>query len=365
MLACADCGHTMQPLDCGGVVVDRCRKCAGIWFDDGELGVFRDGLERRDLTGFVAAPSSTAPTARSGAGPCPRCQNGLNAGEYAYGTGVRVARCSGCEGVWLPGTQVARFIAHMREAREKRAETREIAESVAETARARVERHHPFRNNPYSLSSVGRLFGVFNLLPLHAEDRGNHAPCVTFALVAIFVLLQLFVPEHVANELVLVPARLFERWQFGSLVSASFLHGGWGHLIGNAIFFVVFGRALESTLGSLRFTVIYFASDLAASLAWILSVGLSSNSGCVGASGAISGVMGAYFVLLPKAKVRVFLAGGSVRVPAWAYLGGWFVLQAFSASTSIDSSVAWSAHLGGFLAGALLGWRCREAEDSD
>lgn len=359
-LECANCESALQPLDCGGVVVDRCRRCAGIWFDEGELRFFRDGLERRLLESLTVR-AQPAVVVHATTLPCPRCRLRLVHGEFAYGTGVRVARCSHCEGVWLPGSEVARFVEHVRTARQKRAETREIAEAVAEGTNAQLERHHPLRHSsfrhPFPLATP--LFW----LPAAAESAGDEPARATTLLLLSQLLVQLFLPRDVALHLALVPDALGSPLAWGSLVGASFVHGGWLHFLGNALFLAVFGRALEGTLGSWRFAALYFATDFAASIAYLASVGLDSTTPCLGASGAVSGVLGAYLVLHPTARVTTLYPWSSHRVSAWLYLGGWFLLQlvGLARSTAADT-VAFSAHVGGFVAGALLGWRCRRAE---
>ena len=362
-LSCADCDGTLQPLQCGKAVVDRCRRCAGIWFDEGELRFFRDGLERQALaTLTMATPAGVA--VRPTHSPCPRCHCRLARGEFAYGTGVRVARCSGCEGVWLPGTEVARFVAHVRSARENRAETREIVEAVAEGTQAQLERHHPLQHSSlrfwfrHPFATAGSLFW----LPVTAEAHGDNPPRATVLLLLALFVAFLTVPSDVATSLALVPASLSTPGPWGTLLGASFVHAGWLHLLGNALFLGVFGRAVENTLGFWRFLTLYFLADLAASLAYVAAVGLASTRGCVGSSGAVSGVLGAYLVLHPRGRVTTVSLGSTVRVSAWLYLGLWFLLQCWGAATAgPDDNVAWSAHFGGFLAGVLLGWRCRRA----
>ncbi len=351
----------MTPLDCDGAVIDRCATCGGLWFDAGEMGPFRDGLEQLPLDTIPRAPSLAKATGMAPTLACPRCRHGLKRGEYAYGTGVAVARCGGCDGVWLPGAQVIRFIAHLREARAKRRETMEIAESIAESANARISRHDAMN---YSSLRYSRVFSFFNFIPLHADSADTEAPRATITLLVVQLLAMFFLSTETAYDLALVPANLFTVTGLGTLLSCSFVHSGWFHFLGNAIFLMVFGRALEGSLGAVRFLTVYFATDFAASLAYVFfDAGLASTAPSVGASGAISGVLGAYLLLQPTAKVTMMLGLNKMRVPAWAYLGGWFLLQIasawFASLLGSNSDVAWSAHLGGFMVGALLGWRCR------
>ncbi|HPW19013.1 MAG TPA: rhomboid family intramembrane serine protease [Candidatus Aminicenantes bacterium] len=137
-----------------------------------------------------------------------------------------------------------------------------------------------------------------------------------------------------------------------TLLTSMFLHGGLFHLLGNMLYLWIFGNNVEDRLGPFRFILFYLGSGVAAALAHILAQP-SSRVPMIGASGAIAGVLGAYAVLFPRARVRtlVFFVG-VVRVPAALVLGLWFLLQVLN--VGMGGGVAWFAHIGGFLAGILL-----------
>jgi membrane associated rhomboid family serine protease len=138
-----------------------------------------------------------------------------------------------------------------------------------------------------------------------------------------------------------------------------FMHGGWMHLISNMWFLWIFGNNIEDSMGHLRFLVFYLITGLAASGAHILAAPASIIP-TVGASGAISGVMGAYLLLYPRVRIHtlfiIILYIRVIPVPAWVILIWWFVLQVLSGTTtSVDGGgVAFWAHIGGFLAGIAL-----------
>lgn len=147
-------------------------------------------------------------------------------------------------------------------------------------------------------------------------------------------------------------------WQ--ALFTSMFMHGGWMHLIGNLWFLWIFGNNIEDSMGHLRFVVFYLVTGLAAAMAHVLTAP-GSTVPMVGASGAISGIMGAYLVLYPRARVdTLFFFFVFIRViplPAWLMLGYWMLLQiAGSAATAAvgGGGVAYAAHIGGFLAGVAL-----------
>ncbi|MGA3165774.1 MAG: rhomboid family intramembrane serine protease [Terriglobia bacterium] len=142
-----------------------------------------------------------------------------------------------------------------------------------------------------------------------------------------------------------------------------FLHGGWLHLLGNMLFLFVFGRSIEDRVGHFPFLFLYLASGAAAALAQIV-VNAGSRIPTIGASGAIAGVLGAYFVCYPRARITtlipLFIIFWTVELPALLLLGYWFLIQflagfqTLSIQTATGGGVAWWAHIGGFVTGALL-----------
>src|SRR5262249_48622524 len=139
-----------------------------------------------------------------------------------------------------------------------------------------------------------------------------------------------------------------------------FLHGGWDHLLGNMIYLWVFGDDIEEALGRVRFIVFYFASGILAALAFA-ALDTRSTTPLIGASGAISGVLAAYLMLRPCAKVSVFVLRAVVRVRAYWVIGGWVLLQLYFLGARADDGVAYGAHIGGLVAGAVLFFLLRPA----
>ena len=152
-----------------------------------------------------------------------------------------------------------------------------------------------------------------------------------------------------------------ERINILTPLTSLFLHGSWMHLLGNMLYFWVFGNNIEDSMGSTRFLFFYLICGLAASAAHIL-VQPGSPVPTVGASGAISGIMGAYLILYPSVRVRMFFPPFFLfRIRAWLVLIWWFVTQFLSAlpemssmRPEVSSGVAFWAHVGGFIAGVLL-----------
>ncbi len=145
-----------------------------------------------------------------------------------------------------------------------------------------------------------------------------------------------------------------------TLLTAMFMHGGFAHLFGNMLYLWIFGDNLEDAMGHVRYLVFYLATGIAAGLAHVLVTAVLGNNTLIpsiGASGAISGVLGGYIVLFPKKRVRVIWLYQILHVPAIFAIGIWFVFQLVSGAGTLGGDVggvAYGAHIGGFLAGAAL-----------
>jgi membrane associated rhomboid family serine protease len=204
------------------------------------------------------------------------------------------------------------------------------------------------------------------MIPLRDSQPSYSTPFVTAGLIGANVLVffyQLTLDPYTLNHLVaaygVVPARL----ELSTLVTSMFLHGGWLHLIGNMWFLWIYGDNVEDILGPAKYLFFYLACGVAAALVHV-ALNPDSRIPTIGASGAISGVMGAYMVKFPHSRivtlVPVFFFLTLIEIPASIILVYWFVIQIFSGvgslaySSASQGGVAWFAHAGGFLAGMLL-----------
>ncbi|TGD44202.1 rhomboid family intramembrane serine protease [Pseudotabrizicola sediminis] len=205
------------------------------------------------------------------------------------------------------------------------------------------------------------------MFPIRDHNPSGRWPFVTYVLiaanVAVFALFNLSMGErelaYFFYDWGFVPRFVTEGLSLQGIVTHMFLHGGWMHLLGNMLFLFIFGDNLEDEMGHAGFALFYALAGLAA-------VGLqygadpASDIPMVGASGAIAGVMGGYLLLFPKARVDVLIIivifFRIVPIPAWLVLGLWFGLQLVNgAMAPLDGGgVAYWAHVGGFVAGALM-----------
>ena len=214
------------------------------------------------------------------------------------------------------------------------------------------------------------------MLPIGDDKyQGGPPPLVTIALIAMNVLafflelnqpsgeaLQSFiqawgvVPREYSTGRDLAPHIPLPFWS--TLLTTMFLHGGWMHLGGNMLYLWIFGDNIEKLVGHARFLAFYLACGIAASIAHIL-FNAGSSVPAVGASGAISGILGGYLLLFPRNRVRVLTRGGVAAVPAAFMLGFWILIQFVNglgsiANTPETGGVAYMAHIGGFVAGLVL-----------
>jgi membrane associated rhomboid family serine protease len=209
------------------------------------------------------------------------------------------------------------------------------------------------------------------MFPYKDDNISKHAPVVTVALIAINVVVFLFfrlqgraVFASAVMELGVIPRELWSgnlpgseaMFPYVSLLTSMFMHGGWLHLGGNMLYLWIFGDNVEDYLGHVRYLIFYLGCGFVAALSHI-AFSLGSEVPMVGASGAIAGVLGAYLVLYPWARVHVlvflFFFITTVTVPAWIMLGLWFGLQILNSLPSIGTAggVAYLAHVGGFVGG--------------
>jgi membrane associated rhomboid family serine protease len=215
------------------------------------------------------------------------------------------------------------------------------------------------------------------MIPIRDTIPRERFPFAVLTLIAVNVcafIYELGVPQDMTEQFIylfgLVPARFTDPgwaarvgfpqtyWPF---FTTMFLHGGWLHIIGNMWVLWIFGDNVEDRMGPARFLVFYLLCGLAAGVTHVLT-NPGSRVPAVGASGAIAGVMAAYFVLFPRGRIvamfPILFYPVFFRVPAFVYLGFWFLTQFFSGTLAIASrqevsGIAWWAHIGGFAAGIL------------
>ena len=211
------------------------------------------------------------------------------------------------------------------------------------------------------------------MFPIHDDNQRIHGrPYVNYSLIGINVII--FVVEVIvtgyfqntaATNAMLenygaIPSKVLAG-DISSVITSMFLHGGIAHLIGNMLFLFVFGDNIEDKFGRIKYVLAYIGWGIAAAYAHSF-VAVAIGQGeipAIGASGAISGVLGAYLVLFPRAKIFTIIAAffiTTVRIPAIWYIPFWFIMQVILGFIDQTGGVAYAAHIGGFLAGMLTGY---------
>jgi membrane associated rhomboid family serine protease len=214
------------------------------------------------------------------------------------------------------------------------------------------------------------------MIPLRDKNQSRTTPYVNYFIIGVCVLVFFYelsldeqlgqfidtfavVPANVAQmargEALLLPSAV-------TLLTSMFLHGGWMHLLGNMLYLYIFGDNVEDRLGHGMYGLFYLVCGAGSAIIQVLS-NPGSHAPLLGASGAIAGILGAYFILFPRARILTLIPlvilFPVVEVPAFFFLGFWFVLQLIQAGLTgsagaAGGGVAWWAHLGGFVVGAVM-----------
>jgi membrane associated rhomboid family serine protease len=207
--------------------------------------------------------------------------------------------------------------------------------------------HNPFKYSRPPIVTWGLIaLNIIIFLFEIASDQGTQAILASFAANPAAITHDVHAPGPVPPEL--------------TLLTSMFLHGGWEHLLGNMIYLWVFGDDIEEALGSLRFLIFYLLCGIISALVFV-AFNMHSTTPLIGASGAISGVLAAYLLLRPCARVTVFILRIVLRVRAYWVIGAWALLQIYLLSQHSDDGVAYLAHVGGLVAGAILFFVMRPA----
>lgn len=217
------------------------------------------------------------------------------------------------------------------------------------------------------------------MIPLKDTIFRQGFPLVTWIIIllnGIIFIFEISIPKNLLQQLFyffgLVPARYsIPRWSvihglpfddYLSFLTAMFIHSGWLHIIGNMWFLFIFGRTVEDHMGRFRFMIFYILAGVLASITYFL-IDIHSRIPEFGASGAIAGVMGAYLLMFPRAKILtlipIFFFPWFVELPALVFIGYWFLIQVVGGTLTLASpisqgGIAWWAHVGGFVSGMVM-----------
>jgi len=361
---CPSCSNKLWRARAKSGLVDICPRCKGIWFDSGELVDFvRQLTKSEDIHPetprlFEPRKVRTLDTVKEEDKICPHCKSVMHRFNYCYDSNVFLDKCPSCHGIWTD-----------------RGEAQKIAQYMKVDARI-VEIGEDLTRQTDSLERIGELgqlgtdlssrvgFGMFFMprliLPLSDDTERERFPVITIAIIVLCVLAflgQVFgvtEPQKFLLTFGFIPRHFFSL----GLITSMFLHGGIIHLIGNMYFLWLFGDNIEDRFTRLGYVVFYLSCEIAANILHSI-FNWHSTIPAVGASGAISGVMGAYMIFYPIATIKVLFIHRVVDVPAWMFLGAWFIFQlifALMPNNTGYSNIAWFAHIGGFVFGVFVAY---------
>lgn len=363
-MICPICSCELRKIKSKNVIIDVCRNCSGIWFDSGELQLFlQQIIESPDITPestrlFTPRHVETSHPSVQENRVCPKCSVVMKTFNYAYDSNVFLDKCQNCDGIWAEAgevKQIARFL-------KKDPKVMVIAQDIVKRQQYINELHeladigNTLRTHAHYSAFMPKIF-----LPLNDDYQAEKFPVVNISIILVSVLvflLQLFVVQDPQAFLSRFGFNVSQIWSIG-LISSTFLHGGIFHILGNMYFLWIFGDNIEDHMGRIRFLVFYIASGIAACFLHA-SFYNGPNIPLIGASGAISGVMGAYCVLYPQARLQVLVFCRIIWIPASIYLTSWFLFQILYSIITLSSNayyrIAWVAHVGGFIFGMLTAY---------
>jgi membrane associated rhomboid family serine protease len=344
-MQCPSCDGKLKELKFGNFAVSGCRPCDGFWLKKEDVNQFLtfalelqnqgkkfqnvEGLEKELLNGQFGKY-------------CPTCNNPTDSFDWGD-SGITSFKCGKNCGVWVRMKQLGNIVDWWQ-------------------YQSTVSKNYRFFKMPAEeegiISTNSDL--VRGLAGWISDDiRVTTTPFIVIILIVINVLsftLNFILQKADYTNLCLVPNKLFSDPILNSytIFTSMFLHADLGHLFGNMFFLYLFGKSVEDRIGKRKFILVYLITGVVSALAHALLTNYPSIP-TLGASGAISGIMGGYLILFPRAKISFhktfFLMPYKLNLPAWFYLGVWFVGQQLLGIAISAGAVAWYAHLSGFIFG--------------
>lgn len=366
-MRCPACSSVLSQRQVENTTADCCFDCGGIWLNadklwllasrlasleqgEGEFDIFfkpRDVLREKDIHEEVRS--------------CPDCYTPLEKFNYAYDSNIILDRCKRCGGIWADRGELRQIAMHIKGNEQVRTIGQAIIKNEA------IEEIEELEETAKDVALSLRGFRI--VFPVGDDISCNKKPVITILLIVLCVLSFLRMvylragSYEVYRDEGLSPSNFFST----GLLTHMFVHAGFFHLAGNLLYLWIFGDNVEDRLGRVKYVLFYLSAGLAACVLHSL-IYRGSEIPLVGASGAISGVMGAYLVFYPKANITVFHIRRLVETSAVYFIGSWFVLQLLNGLIYLRSEncrVAWFAHVGGFVFGAFFAYFVKKQEAAE
>jgi membrane associated rhomboid family serine protease/Zn-finger nucleic acid-binding protein len=362
-MRCPVCSSELRSVKSKSEIIDVCPGCNGIWSDAGEfVNLVSQLAKSEEITPEIPQlfkPRQVQPAGKIEEEPrmCPRCNAEMRKLNYAYDSNVFLDKCPNCGGIWTDAGEVRRIARYLKH----NPETVAFGESLIKTDQA--------------LEDLGELAKTIKtpgfwclpkiIIPISDDTPRQRTPLITISLMAVCVFAffaQIIFVEDLEGFYESA-GFMSGRFLHPSLITSMFLHANIFHLIGNMLFLWIFGDNVEDRFGHLGYLGFYLSCGLAASILHTL-FNLGSPTPAIGASGAISGIMGAYYILFPTARIKLFFVLRILYLPASLYLGFWFLFQlmfGFLYHSTGLSNIGWFAHIGGFAFGATVAYLKKKA----
>ena len=338
MKKCPRCTYPLEKVTFKEIELDHCHRCGGSYLEpEGGSKVFGPFIDPA-----VWAGSEIAKDLGRWQLYCPTDGSALKVYGVEYGDeSVEIDLCPKCRGIWLDKKEGVAL--------------RDIVMDAGQDATTGLSQ------KDVRSGAIGYIFQLISQFPLEVWNPIHYRPRATLGLIglmsAIFLVQVVNNFGWISDQFALVPAQILSGRSLWTLITSMFLHAGILHLAGNAYYLYVFGDNVEDYLGSRIFLALYFASGLAGAILQVATQG-DPQVPIVGASAGVAGVMAAYLVIFPRVKIYQMFRIVRFRVRVvWFILFwiGWNIVGAFVGG----GNVAWMAHIGGFLAGALFAYQFR------
>lgn len=331
--------------------IEMCNDCAGIWFEENNFGDFVRGLAASEsipndiVELFKHRDVLLTHKVEEKAKACPRCRKELRKFNYSYDSNVILDKCPDCGGIWADKGEIERAATYLKG--DPRAHA--IGEGLAELSKRDYPDNDLFGGND-------RIGGVGVVIPYSDDTERKKFPLVTIMIIALCSAV--FV-----GHIYLDSAGFMERFGLGfedsdrpSFFSWSYLSSGPLYFAFNMLFLWLFGDNVEDKFSRLGYLIFFFSCAIIAGLVYCIFKGDLLVT-TVAISGAVSGIMGAYFIFYPTANLKVFVFYETMEVPALLFLGLWLLLQLISPFLFKGSgylNTAWLANISGFIFGLVV-----------
>jgi len=313
------------------VRLDGCPVCNGAWFDAGELDDLAEEEESSESPEETLHRGVIGSEPTQGMRPCPHGHGPMMEHHLPGRLSTPVDRCSECHGLWLDGH-----------------ERHKLAKASTKEGQQTKRERWVKRGAIYAAQLLTQL-------PVEVENPRRSTPWVVFALLgALFLVFVAQTTGYIDHELYgIIPGRMVREWDVDTLLTHQFLHVSWMHLLGNCYFLYTFGDNVEHLFGRIRFLAFYLVAGIVGGLVHVLLTRATADV-TIGASGAIAGVLAAYLWSFPRVKLLYVIFFVQLKLPVWAYLAFWVLFHLAMAFFTRNTSVAWFAHLGGFVFGLAV-----------